>query len=175
MRKLFLLVTIALSMSATSAALASPAPRYLGGDNPFPLTCPQQFDLRSIEGQWRLVNGGPVYTAFAFEGQIDAEKREILRVREFDVVKGEVLAEGIGYRKDRLDVQAIMKGRTGNYMLYVGVYRNVDPTSKYPMGYVAPILRRVPMDSPDGEKAYEIRPLWQPDERYPARSSLTCN
>lgn len=185
MRKLFILLSMALSMSASAHVFATPAPDCLaGGDNPFPhspfpLTCPQSFPLKSMEGVWELLDAGDDvqrYSAFAFEKQIDCESRELLRIRQFNIITGEVLAEGVGYRQDMRDVKALMKGKTGNYMLFVGVYKNVDPNSKYPLNFVAPVLRLVPIDGTGSSHGYVIRQLDLAKTPQVRKSStLTCD
>jgi len=190
MRKLFVLLTTALLMSASLVMASQDIPTQasellLGGDNPyphspFPLTCPQPFELRSMEGVWELldVRDDDVerYSAFAFEKQVDCQSREILRVRQFNVVTGAIFAEGVGYREDKGDVKAFMKGRTGSYMLFVGVYKNLDPNSKYRMNFNYPVLRMVPIDKPTDVKGFVMQQL--PLAKSPharGSSTLTCD
>lgn len=135
-----------------------------------------------MEGRWELLDARDDiqrYSVFEFEDRFDCENRELLRIRQFNVITGEVLGEGVGYREEKRDVKAYMKGKNGkDYMLFVGVYKNVDPNSKYPLNFVAPVLRLIPLDSTSGGKGYVIRHLQENVATIPGAgpsSTLTCD
>jgi hypothetical protein len=167
MRKLlsaFLLLALMVAVAPISRA-STPAPIPGGGGGgggaePFPLTRPMKFPWETIEGHWVIRNFDGALTAFSFEKRADCGAHEILRVRQFSVVSGEVLAEGIGHQLEGSErVEAVMRGKSGTFLVYLGQYQNEVATPEYPAGYVGVIMRIVPFDNPEAVKTYEIEPL----------------
>jgi hypothetical protein len=157
-----------------AAMLGAASTVHAGGAEPFPLNSPLPFPWESIEGNWELKNAG-LYSAYIFEIQNTCEGRVILRVRQFDVITGEVLSEGIGYKlTDSQEVRAAMKGKTGNHLLYVGAYLNKTVSPAVP----ANVLRIVPFDPEKEGKAWEIlkfpRDLRPRIHNEDQQVSLTC-
>jgi len=136
------------------AAMLGAAPNvHAGGAEPFPLNSPLPFPWdSSIEGYWELKNAG-TYSAYILEIQNTCEGRVILRIREFHIITGQVLSEGIGYKlAESLEVRAVMKGKTENHMLYVGAYLNKTVSPAVP----ANVLRIVPFDPGKEGQAWEM-------------------
>jgi hypothetical protein len=153
--------TLAASSDGCMAPVEINSSLPLMGGDAFPLTCPQQFELSTIDGLWETAGYTGGNTAFSFEAQSDCKRREILRIRQFNIVSGAILAEGIGYRLDKLDVRAAMKRTSGgSFLLYVGIYMNKDKSNrKYPLNFVAPVLRMVPFDDQQAGQSYVIQRL----------------
>ena len=125
---------LALSVFAATSAVASTgihtdgssysAHNFHDPDVPIPLTDPLPFPWGSIEGIWQAQVAGH-QTLFSFEVQTESGSRRVLKVYEISSDTGEVVAQGTALAADGSDeVRAGMVGRSGGYMLFVGLFED---------------------------------------------------
>jgi hypothetical protein len=98
-----------------------------GPEVPFPLSSELPFPWGNIEGTWEL-HGKGIDALFSFEVQSDCAGRKVLRVLHLDPDNRAVIAEGTGIGvDDKKIVRAAMGGKYGNYMLFIGAFKNPKP------------------------------------------------
>ena len=119
-----------------------------GPEVPFPLSATLPFPWSKIEGVWEARVGSQVLL-FSFEKQFDTDGSQLLQVIQLDGVSGQIISDGVGISvpSDNL-VRAAMAGSSvGNYMLYIGAYKNPNASLRAPKALTVLTIR--PFDESD--------------------------
>ena len=128
----------------------SARPEADGPEVPFPLDATIPFPWNKIEGVWQASTPqGKLY--FSFDVETDYNGRQLLHVTQLQGETSFVVSEGVGVSvpNDNL-VRAAMAGHlVGNYMLYIGAYKNPKPALGMPK--VVTVLTLRPFGAADAQ------------------------